>query len=301
MEMHQVRYFLALANTLNFTKAADECNVTQPALTRAIKQLEEEFGGDLIRRERSQSHLTELGRRMLPLLRQCHDAALSAKTLARAVKDNELAPLSMAICNSINIELAMPSIAELFRAYPGIQLRLIRGSASSVAEALKGGGVELAVAGDLATHWDRLDRWPLFSEPIEVVVSREHRLARDGIDEVSPEALSSEPVVHRLACEFAEELSSRLAAFGVAPETVHEVETDQDLMALLEAGGGIGFVAASATRSPATRRIRLNDPALSRTVCIYGVAGRERSSAAATLLSLLRSADWPAREISARA
>ncbi len=50
MEMHQVRYFLAVARTLNFTRAADECNVTQPSLTRAIKQLEAELGGDLFRR-----------------------------------------------------------------------------------------------------------------------------------------------------------------------------------------------------------------------------------------------------------
>ena len=52
MEMQQVRYFLAVARTLNFTRAAEECNVAQPTLTRAIQQLEEEFGGDLFRRER---------------------------------------------------------------------------------------------------------------------------------------------------------------------------------------------------------------------------------------------------------
>ena len=51
MEMHQVRYFLAVARTLNLTRAADECNVTQPSLTRAIKQLEAELGGNLFRRE----------------------------------------------------------------------------------------------------------------------------------------------------------------------------------------------------------------------------------------------------------
>ena len=52
MEMHQVRYFLATVGELNFTKAAEKCNVTQPSLTRAIKQLEDELGGDLFRRER---------------------------------------------------------------------------------------------------------------------------------------------------------------------------------------------------------------------------------------------------------
>jgi DNA-binding transcriptional LysR family regulator len=49
MEMHQVRYFLAAAAELNFTKAAEKCNVSQPSLTRAIKQIESELGGDLFR------------------------------------------------------------------------------------------------------------------------------------------------------------------------------------------------------------------------------------------------------------
>src|SRR5258708_6254506 len=70
MEMHQVRYFLAVAQLLNFTRAAEECNVTQPSLTRAIKQLEAELGGDLFRRERP-TQMTELAQRMHPLLKQC--------------------------------------------------------------------------------------------------------------------------------------------------------------------------------------------------------------------------------------
>jgi len=75
MEMHQVRYFLAVARTLNFTRAAEECNVAQPSLTRAIRQLEDELGGDLFRRERPHAQLTELGQRMpaavAAMLRQC--------------------------------------------------------------------------------------------------------------------------------------------------------------------------------------------------------------------------------------
>src|ERR1700751_4556642 len=87
MEMHQVRYFLAVARALNFTRAAEECHVAQPSLTRAIKQLEGELGGDLFRRERPQAQLTELGERMLPLLRQCYDSAIGARALAAALKN----------------------------------------------------------------------------------------------------------------------------------------------------------------------------------------------------------------------
>src|SRR5271156_5886686 len=58
MEMHQVRYFLAVADELNFTRASEQCNVTQPSLSRAIKLLEEELGGPLFRRERAAGDLS---------------------------------------------------------------------------------------------------------------------------------------------------------------------------------------------------------------------------------------------------
>ena len=58
MEMHEIRYFLAVCDTLNFTRAAERCNVSQPSLTRAIQKLEAELGGLLFRRERAATHLT---------------------------------------------------------------------------------------------------------------------------------------------------------------------------------------------------------------------------------------------------
>ena len=65
VEMHQIRYFLAVCEALNFTRAAESCNVSQPSLTRAIKGLEDELGGPLFRRERNNTHLTGLGEMML--------------------------------------------------------------------------------------------------------------------------------------------------------------------------------------------------------------------------------------------
>lgn len=62
VDFNQVRYFLALADCLNFTRAAERCNVSQPALTQAIRRLENELGGELIRREGRDSELTTLGR-----------------------------------------------------------------------------------------------------------------------------------------------------------------------------------------------------------------------------------------------
>src|SRR6185312_471185 len=68
MELHEIRYFLALSKTLNFTKAAEACHVSQPALTRAIRKMEDELGGLLFSRERNNTHMTELGRLIEPHL-----------------------------------------------------------------------------------------------------------------------------------------------------------------------------------------------------------------------------------------
>jgi DNA-binding transcriptional LysR family regulator len=105
METHQVRYFLAVARTLNFTRAAEECNVTQPSLTRAIKKLEEELGGALFHRERANTHLTELGRAMLPHIEQSYLAAQSARALAEAFKRGDVAPLRLGFTNSVSNRL----------------------------------------------------------------------------------------------------------------------------------------------------------------------------------------------------
>ena len=80
MELHQVRYFLAVATTLNFTRAAEQCNVTQPALTKGVQKLEQELGGQLIHRERQLTQLTDLGKEVLPMLERTLASAASAGT-----------------------------------------------------------------------------------------------------------------------------------------------------------------------------------------------------------------------------
>ena len=87
MEMQQVRYFLAVAEELNFTRASDKCNVTQPSLSRAIKLLEEELGGPLFRRERKSTHLTDLGNMVRPHLQSVYDHSMLAKHLSRDLRE----------------------------------------------------------------------------------------------------------------------------------------------------------------------------------------------------------------------
>src|SRR5262245_30774573 len=129
MELHQIRYFLSVAKTLNFTQAADECHVAQPSLSRAIKLLEEELGGELFRRERSLSHLTDLGRLMLPLLTQSYESAAAAKSLAASYQKGTIAPLRLALSHTINLAVLVRPLTELVKAFPGLELQFFKGGA----------------------------------------------------------------------------------------------------------------------------------------------------------------------------
>lgn len=294
MEMHQIRYFLATARTLNFTRAAEECHVAQPSLTRAIKLLEDELGGELFRRERNLTHLTELGTRMQPLLQQCYDSAVNAKSLATQLKTGSIAPLSIALSRTIPMSLLVPHLAELVKTFDGLELKFKRGTADEVGEALKKGDAELAVAGPLGTNWDRFDSWSLFTEDCGLLVANAHPIASRNT--VSLEHLKSERLLRRAFCEQADKLDGLLRAKGAAGTIEHAVASEADLAALLGANVGIAIAPRSTATAvaPAARYIAITDLELQRTVFAYAVAGRPRSPAASALLKLLRAADWSA-------
>lgn len=290
MEMHQIRYFLAVAKTLNFTRAAEECHVAQPSLTRAIKLLEEELGGDLFRRERNRSHLTELGIRMLPFLRQSYDGAQSAREMARSLKKGETAPLKLALSGTVPIDLLVDSFMELQRAFPGLELRILRGTASEIVEIVKCGDADLLVAGPLLDDWDRFDRWPLFDDKLTLVVQMDHVLS--GRNTVDLADLKSSRLLLRPYCEQAGRLAELLKNHGIDPQSCHQVSSEADMLSLLRAGFGIGFLPQSLRLPGDLQRLHVGDADLGRKIQLYAVAGRPRPATAGALMSLLRSSDW---------
>jgi DNA-binding transcriptional LysR family regulator len=293
MEMHQIRYFLLVSETLNLTRAAELCNVAQPSLP-AIKALEAELGGELIRRERNLSHLTELGQRVLPILRQCYEMAVSAKSVAASVRNGEVVPLSLALSHTIGLKPFQPILRELSRVFPGLQLKLLRGSRNEVVDFLKSGTAEMAIAGPLGEVWPRLDAFPMFDQPCEVGTSPDHRLATRAYVEF--EDLISETLVIDTSCEFTEEFRARLKANGILEPAIHSVETREDQLALLEANLGVAVVTVAAEEMHALSHVPLRQLDLRLTVSAYTVAGRQRGDASVTLLNMLRTAHWSQTE-----
>ena len=288
MEMQQVRYFIAVAKTLNFTRAAKQCNVTQPALTRAIKQLEDELGGELIRREGRLSHLTDLGARMLPLLTQCYESAISAKSLAAQVRKGDVACLSIGVSRTLDLDLLIEPLAEMHRSFPGLQLKLRRGTGAQIGEWLKNGDVEIALGGQIGESWDRLEAWPMFTEAFNFVVANDHELAL----ELDVELVKDLRFLVHADADPAELNRARLDAAGINLDLAHEVDSIRDLEALVAARLGVAILPASAMKAQRVRH--LSYPALDqrRTVAVYSVAGRARSREASALLNLVRAAYW---------
>jgi DNA-binding transcriptional LysR family regulator len=291
MEMHQVRYFLAVAQLLNFTRAAEECNVTQPSLTRAIKQLEAELGGDLFRRERPAAQLTELGQRMLPLLKQCYDAAAGARSLASSFKNGEIGALRIALTHSIDLALLIPHLNEIRRQFNRLELRFLRGTSREVGEFLKKGEAELGIAAEIDEAWDRLDIWPLFTENFELVMGEGHRLA--GRNSVDLDDLRSEQLLSRTFCEHTRRISASLREHGI--EHGHEVSNERDLIELVEADMGVAMVPHTSPVPERLTRAAVSGLDARRTVNLYGVAGRQRTAVGNAVMRMLRGADW--REI----
>src|SRR4051794_37958625 len=176
MEMQQVRYFVALARELNFTRAAEQCNVSQPALTRAIQQLEHELGGPLFHRERGNTHLSELGRMMLPYLTNIHEQSKAAREHALAASRLEKSTLKIGAMCTIGPQLVTELIIRFRTAHPDVELVLVDGGAPRMIEQLEAGELEIAVVGIPEELPETLHQLPIFEEPFVIVLPPNHRL-----------------------------------------------------------------------------------------------------------------------------
>ncbi len=155
---------------------------------------------------------------------------------------------------------------------------------------MKKGDAELGIAAARSDDWDRLDAWPLFEEPFDLAVARDHALA--GQSAIKLEQLKGQRFLRRNYCELTEQISTVLKAKAVDTGGNHEISSERDLMKLMESGVGISILPKSTATGVEARRIPIEDLDLNRTIFLYGIAGRQRSAIAATMAKLLRAADW---------
>ena len=291
MEMHQVRYFLAVAQELNFSRAAEKCNVSQPSLSRAIQQLEGELGGPLFHRERHLTHLTDLGAMVRPHLETVYVAAVKVKSLSHDVTQLKRVPLKLGIMSTISPDEIVDLIGALKTRYDGLELRLCDANAKDLRERLLAGELEAVIYALPGEEFDeRTHVMPLFQEQMVITIYRGHRLASESAFPVKE--LNGETYIHRMNCEFAGYADHVLQEKGVTCTPTYWSERDDWTLAMVAAGLGFAFMPENAARHPGVVALPIVEPEFWRKVNLVTVRGRPYSPGVGALVREAMRKKW---------
>ncbi|MDX2155112.1 MAG: LysR family transcriptional regulator [Hyphomicrobiaceae bacterium] len=292
MELHEIRYFLALSDTLNFTRAAERCNVSQPALTRAIKSLEDKLGGGpLVHRERGNTHLTELGRIMLPYFQHTLVELEAARSRAQQFVRMHGASLRVGLMCTIGPARLIDLFTSFSLSHPGTDIHLADGPTAQIEQQLERGDLDVAVYARADDFDDRFHALPLFEERFMVAVAPSHRLARQNSIRVRD--LHQECYLGRTSCEFYEHLRRiRLEIGGIEFKRPYVSDRDDWIQCMVIAGMGFTYIPEYAATVPGLVTRPLSDPEVRRTVQLVTTRGRPHSPTVGAFLREARRFAW---------
>jgi DNA-binding transcriptional LysR family regulator len=291
MELHEIRYFLAICRTLNFTRAAELCHVSQPALTRAIQKLEDELGGPLLSRERGNTHLTELGRLLQPHLEEVMARTTAAKDTASRFLRLEGAQLRLGVMCTIG-PLRFIGFLSRFRSdNPGIELMMMEAAAGRLLELLLHGELDVAVLAKPEGFDDRVRVEPLYSERFMIACPVGHPFERRNA--VAAGDMDGQIYLRRINCEYRDYLRERCGERGARVVLSFASEREDWIQTMVAAGMGVCFIPEYSATHPGLVLRPVVDPEVTREVCLVTVAGRRWSPPLATFVQAIRRYRWP--------
>lgn len=238
MNLAFLQYFLAVAETGHFTRAAERLNVTQPTLSAGIARLEETLGSRLFDRRRGVA-LTDAGNRLLPQARTIVDAWAGARAELRRRQDVRPA-LRLGVLPTLPDRVVLALAARLSAAGPAIDL--VEAPDDKLRIRLQRGQLDAALmilpAGARALH---REAYVMAVPPGHALAGRSHAAIAD---------LAATPVVLRMHCEALAEARRRFAAGGARPPVVARTASDARARALVLSGAGICLLPESLAESP---------------------------------------------------
>ena len=244
MELRQLRYFVAVAEERNFTRAAERLNMTQPPLSRQIQQIEDTVGLALFERGARPLKLTEAGRVFYAQAKRLLEESDELLPLTR-----RLAQLAERIVIGFvpsTLYGALPDVIRAFReAAPLIQISLTEMFTIEQLSALKGGRIDVGF-GRLRFDESQLAREVLVEEPLIAALPAGHALA--DVAQLTLDALSKETLIIYPSTPRPSYADQQLSAFrdhAVEPAAIHEVRELQTALGLVAAQVGVCLVPES--------------------------------------------------------
>jgi DNA-binding transcriptional LysR family regulator len=290
MEMHQVRYFIAAARSLSFTRAAEQCHVSQPALTAALKKLEADLGGPLFHREHNRLRLTELGRRMEPLLAEMLERADAARSAAESLRLLRQSPVRVGVMPTLGPVRLARFLSDFERAHPGVEVAIREGRPAELTAALEADESDAAILNPLDVPAEACRIEPLYTERYVVLLPPGHPLRERAA--LTLRDLSRQPYVDRLACEMRERVVAACGDLGVELYARYRSEREDWVQAMVAADLGFAFMPEHSITYPGTIQRALSDPAVERTIALATMPGRPHSPAVATFIQAARRHRW---------
>ena len=214
MEMNQVRYFTVLCETMNFTRAAQRCNVSQPSLTRAIQLLEHGLGGPLFNRERGNTHLTELGAVLRPHLAEVLAQAEAARARASSLFTLSAARLKVGLGRGVAFDHLGAALRRFASLHPDTEIHLLAPPPGATREAFRRGDLELALQPDRPHDIDDLHYYPIGTDRPQLLVRPDHRFA--GPTRATLAAVSAEGLIVSDGCPFFAAIDRQLSGRGLS-------------------------------------------------------------------------------------
>ncbi len=275
-----LRYFLAVAETGNFSRAAKSVSVTQPTLSAGIAKLERQLGTRLFDRDRQGVALTPAGSRFLARARRIADEYELALQDIQHVPEPSV--LRVGVLGTIPTATIETLLARHGENSGSEVLELLDGSERDLAERLDRGRLDLALT-VIRPHHARFQPELLARERYLMVLPAGHPLADAA--RIEPEALAGDRMVVRRHCEALPEISRFFSARGVRPRFVLKTTSDQRVLAVVRAGQGIGMMPesfADPVLQPEVHFVPIADFDLTREIGVLYAAGRDISAHAAS-------------------
>ncbi len=288
MDIRQLRYFVALAEERNFTRAATREHIAQPALSQQIRKLEDEAGLALVERSTRRVAITPAGEGLLARARRILSELEAAQDELQALRGVQAGHVSVGAMHTMGpIDVAL-ALAIFHERHPAVELTVQENSSEELAEMLRVDQLDLAflsVTERIESH--ELGLTQLVSEELVAVLAPNHRLS--GHASVRMAELSSEQFIsYRTGSRLRELLTAAGASAGFEPQIKLESNESQRIRRLVTRGMGVAILPRSDAVSPGAEVavVALREPTLHRDISLAWREGRRLSPAAIAFLAL---------------